>query len=179
MAERLQKLIAQAGMASRRQAETWIEQGRVAVNGRVASLGDKADPGRDVVEVDGKQILRGEKKMTILLNKPRGYISTLSDPQGRRLVTDLVKDIPERLYPVGRLDFNTEGLLLLTNDGELSLRLTHPRHHVSKTYLVKVRGVLSAPMAGNLSRGLLLMAIKRLLPKLSISERQVHHVGSS
>ncbi len=160
MAERLQKLIAQAGMASRRQAEDWIAEGRVSVNGHVAVVGEKADPTRDVIEVDGRQILGTEKKITILLNKPRGYISTLSDPQGRRLVTDLIADIPERLYPVGRLDFNTEGLLLLTNDGELSLRLTHPRHHVSKTYLVKVQGTLSSAMAARLSRGVVIDGYK-------------------
>ena len=160
MTERLQKLIAQAGMASRRQAEEWIEKGRVTVNGHVAVLGEKADPKTDLIAVDGKQILGVEKKITVLLNKPRGYISTLSDPKGRRLVTDLIPEISERLYPVGRLDFNTEGLLLLTNDGELSLRLTHPRHHVSKTYLVKVRGVLSDTMAGKLSQGVVIDGYK-------------------
>ncbi len=160
MVERLQKLIAQAGLASRRQAETWIQEGRVSVNGQVAKLGDKADLHVDSVTVDDKQIGAEEKKVTVLLNKPRGYISTLSDPKGRRLVTDLVADIPERLYPVGRLDFNTEGLLLLTNDGDLSLRLTHPRHHVNKTYLVKVRGVLSENMASKLVQGVVIDGYK-------------------
>ncbi len=160
MVERLQKLIAQAGLASRRQAETWIQEGRVSVNGQVAKLGDKADLHVDSVTVDDKQIGAEEKKVTVLLNKPRGYISTLSDPKGRRLVTDLVADIPERLYPVGRLDFNTEGLLLLTNDGDLSLRLTHPRHHVNKTYLVKVRGVLSDNMASKLVQGVVIDGYK-------------------
>ncbi|MCK4620900.1 MAG: rRNA pseudouridine synthase [Desulfuromonadales bacterium] len=143
MAERLQKLIARAGLASRRQAEIWIAEGKVLLNGAVASLGDRADLAVDQVIVNGKKLSVAEKTVTVLLNKPRGYISTMKDPQGRKLVTDLVTAIPQRLYPVGRLDFNTEGLLLLTNDGDLAQRLSHPSHHVEKTYLVKVRGVLS------------------------------------
>jgi len=125
MAERLQKLIAQAGLASRRLAETWIDDGRVSVNGAIARLGDKADLSVDQVIVDGRRLTVAEEKITVLLNKPRGYISTLKDPQGRSLVTDLVADLPHRLFPVGRLDYNTEGLLLLTNDGDLSQRLSH------------------------------------------------------
>ncbi|OEU74401.1 MAG: pseudouridine synthase [Desulfuromonadales bacterium C00003093] len=143
MAERLQKLIARAGLASRRQAEVWIAEGEVLLNGAVAGLGDRADLAVDQVIVNGQKLSVAEKTVTVLLNKPRGYISTMKDPQGRKLVTDLVAAIPQRLYPVGRLDFNTEGLLLLTNDGELAQRLSHPSHHVEKTYLVKVRGVLS------------------------------------
>ena len=143
MAERLQKLIARAGLASRRQAEIWIAEGKVLLNGAVASLGDRADLAVDQVIVNGQKLSVAEKTVTVLLNKPRGYISTMKDPQGRKLVTDLVTAIPQRLYPVGRLDFNTEGLLLLTNDGDLAQRLSHPSHHVEKTYLVKVRGVLS------------------------------------
>ena len=143
MAERLQKLIARAGLASRRQAEVWIAEGKVLLNGAVAGLGDRADLAVDQVIVNGQKLSVAEKTVTVLLNKPRGYISTMKDPQGRKLVTDLVAAIPQRLYPVGRLDFNTEGLLLLTNDGELAQRLSHPSHHVEKTYLVKVRGVLS------------------------------------
>ncbi|NOQ51408.1 MAG: pseudouridine synthase [Desulfuromonadaceae bacterium] len=143
MAERLQKLIARAGLASRRQAEVWIAEGKVLLNGAVAGLGDRADLAVDQVIVNGQKLSVAEKTVTVLLNKPRGYISTMKDPQGRKLVTDLVTAIPQRLYPVGRLDFNTEGLLLLTNDGDLAQRLSHPSHHVEKTYLVKVRGVLS------------------------------------
>lgn len=143
MAERLQKLIARAGLASRRQAETWIAAGKVLLNGAPAKLGDRADLSIDEVVVNGTKLGGAEDKITVLLNKPRGYISTLKDPQGRALVTDLVADLPQRLFPIGRLDYNTEGLLLLTNDGDLSQRLSHPRHHVEKTYLVKVRGVLT------------------------------------
>ncbi|SHI74125.1 ribosomal large subunit pseudouridine synthase B [Malonomonas rubra DSM 5091] len=140
MAERLQKLIAQAGLASRRQAESWISEGKILLNGKVAQLGDRADLSADEIIVNGRKLAVAEAKVTVLLNKPRGYISTLKDPQGRALVTDLVADIPQRLFPVGRLDYNSEGLLLLTNDGELSQHLSHPRHHVEKTYLVRVRG---------------------------------------
>ena len=141
--ERLQKLIARAGLTSRRKAEDWIAAGRVQINGQVASLGDRADSSRDRILVDGAPLGASENQVTVLLNKPRGYVSSLKDPQGRRLVTDLVADLDQRLFPVGRLDYNTEGLLLLTNDGQLAQQLAHPRHHVDKTYLVKVRGCLS------------------------------------
>lgn len=156
MKERLQKLMAAAGLASRREAERWIEQGRVTVNGRVASLGESADPGKDRVEVDGRPLGGGEDRYYLLLNKPVGYVSSRRDPQGRPVVTDLVRDVPARLYPVGRLDLNTEGLLLLTNDGALAQRLAHPRHQVDKTYLVRVRGTLSAEARRRLEEGVLL-----------------------
>lgn len=154
MAERLQKLIARAGLASRRQAESWIAEGKVLLNGRPAQLGERADLAVDRVVVNGQPLAAAEKQIVVLLNKPRGYVSSLKDPQGRRLVTDLVTAIPQRLYPVGRLDFNTEGLLLLTNDGDLALHLSHPRHHVEKTYLVKVRGLLSERGVKLLEKGL-------------------------
>jgi len=156
MAERVQKLIAQAGWASRREAERWIEEGKVLLNGSPAKLGDRADLGIDQIHVDGKILPSAQEKITILLNKPRGYVSTLKDPGGRRLVTDLVDNIPQRLFPVGRLDYNTEGLLLLTNDGDLAQQVSHPRHHVDKTYLVKVRGSLSDKMVKQFERGLIL-----------------------
>lgn len=156
MAERLQKLIAQAGLASRRQAEVWIADGQVLLNGVIAKLGDRADLLVDLVTVNGRKLSLAEEKVSVMLNKPRGCISTLKDPQGRPLVTDLVADLPQRLFPVGRLDFNTEGLLLLTNDGELSQRLSHPRHHVEKTYLVKVRGLITEKKLNLLRRGVTL-----------------------
>lgn len=156
MAERIQKLISQAGLASRREAERWIEEGKVLLNGRKAGLGDRADLTVDKVEVAGRALQVAEKKITVLLNKPRGYISTLKDPGERRLVTELVADIPARLFPIGRLDYNTEGLLLLSNDGDLALRLTHPRHHVKKTYLVKGRGRLTSDMIGQLEQGVMI-----------------------
>lgn len=140
MPERLQKVISQAGVASRRHAEELITSGRVTVNGRiVAELGAKVEPGRDIVAVDGRP-LAGEEKAYVLLNKPRGVVTTLSDPRGRKTVAGLVADIPARLYPVGRLDYNTEGLLLLTNDGELTHALTHPSHEITKTYIATVTG---------------------------------------
>jgi len=156
MKERLQKLIAAAGLASRRQAENWIEAGRVRVNGRIASLGDSADPASDRIEVDGRPLQIGERKYYVLLNKPCGYVTTLHDPGGRPIVSELVREIPARLHPVGRLDLTTEGLLLLTNDGELTHRLAHPRHEVEKTYLVRVRGRLSPAAQRELASGVML-----------------------
>ncbi|MDR3591463.1 MAG: pseudouridine synthase [Negativicutes bacterium] len=140
MAERLQKVISQAGIASRRHAEELITAGKVTVNGKtVTELGTKVQLGKDVVTVDGKPIA-AQKKHYILLYKPRGIVTTLEDPEGRRTVSELVADIPARLYPVGRLDYNTEGVLLLTNDGPLTHALTHPSHNISKTYLAEVVG---------------------------------------
>jgi 23S rRNA pseudouridine2605 synthase len=156
MKERLQKLIAAAGLASRREAERWIVAGRVTVNGEAAALGESADPARDRIEVDGRPLLVAERKYYVLLNKPSGYVTTLHDPEGRPVVTDLLRDIPARLHPVGRLDLTTEGLLLLTNDGELTHRLAHPRHEVEKTYLVRVRGALSAAERRQLEQGVVL-----------------------
>ncbi|HTG80658.1 MAG TPA: pseudouridine synthase [Geobacteraceae bacterium] len=144
MQERLQKILSGAGVASRREAEAIIVAGRVAVNGTVVTeLGSKADPARDRITVDGKPLRRETEKVYILLNKPSGYMTTLKDPEGRPVVTSLVKGVGERVYPVGRLDYNTEGLLLLTNDGDWANRLMHPRHEVEKEYLVKVRGRVS------------------------------------
>ncbi len=139
--ERLQKIMAAAGVASRRKAEELITQGHVTVNGQtVTVLGTKADPERDHIKVDGK-LLRGPERHTyLLLNKPKGYVTTVSDPEGRPTVMDLVKGVGQRVYPVGRLDYASEGLLVLTNDGELANKLTKAASHVSKTYLVKVAG---------------------------------------
>lgn len=156
MRERLQKLIAKSGLASRRRAEDWISQGRVTVNNRIAHLGQSADLQADQVKIDGVPIKAEERKLTVLLNKPRGYVCTLKDPEGRALVTDLVRDIPERLFPVGRLDYNSEGLLLLTNDGDLAQALSHPGKEVAKIYLVKVRGRFTRTMAEQMRTGLLL-----------------------
>ncbi len=154
MKERLQKLIAAAGLASRREAERWISAGRVTVNGRVATLGEQADPERDRIAVDGRPLRSEQQKITLMLNKPVGYVTTARDPQGRKVVRELVRDVPVRLFPVGRLDVNTEGLLLLTNDGELAARLSHPRHQVAKTYLVRIRGRLTDDERRRLEQGL-------------------------
>lgn len=140
MLERLQKVIAQAGIASRRDAEELITAGRVTVNGKVVTeLGTKIDSRRARVTVDGKP-LKAEKYVYILLNKPKGVVTTLEDPRGRKTVADIVAKIPERIYPVGRLDYNTEGLLIMTNDGDITHALTHPSHEIAKTYLAKVQG---------------------------------------
>lgn len=153
MKERLQKLIAAAGLASRRQAERWIEAGRVTVNGRPAALGAQADAERDRIEVDGRPLRLEQAKVYLLLNKPAGYVTTARDPQGRKVVSDLLRDVKVRVFAVGRLDLNTEGLLLLTNDGDLAARLTHPRHQIAKTYLVRIRGALSAAARLRLEQG--------------------------
>ena len=153
MEERLQKLLSAAGICSRRRAEAYILAGRVTVNGRPAALGDKADPGRDRIEVDGAPLPVPNPHTYIMLHKPRGYVTTLSDEKGRRTAAQLVADCPARVWPVGRLDMDSEGLLLLTDDGALTQRLTHPSHGVEKEYRVRVTGdvaralpVLSAPV---------------------------------
>ena len=140
MKERLQKLIASAGLCARRTAEDWIAAGRGCVNGAVASLGDRADLETDTVTVDGAPLPGKPGAVYLMLNKPRGYVTTLSDEYGRRTAAELVADCGVRVYPVGRLDRDSEGLLLFTNDGELAQRLLHPRHQVDKVYLVTVRG---------------------------------------
>ena len=140
MEDRLQKILSAAGICSRRKAEEYITAGRVTVNGQPASLGDRADPARDVVALDGKEVIRPGQRTVLMLYKPRGVVTTLSDEKGRKNVADLVKDCPVRVWPVGRLDMDSEGLLLLTDDGELTNTLIHPRHEVEKEYLVWVTG---------------------------------------
>lgn len=140
MTERLQKILSARGMASRRKAEELIRAGQVSVNGVTASLGDCADPETDDIRVAGQPLAVREKNVYILLNKPRGYVTTLSDEKGRPDVAGLVADCGERVYPVGRLDMDSEGLLLLTNDGAFANALTHPRHAYSKKYRVTIRG---------------------------------------
>ena len=148
MEERLQKLLSAAGVCSRRAAEGYIEAGRVTVNGEPARLGAKADPDRDDVRLDGRPLPKRGKAVYVLLNKPRGCVTTLSDEKGRRTVAELVAGCGVRVYPVGRLDLDSEGLLLLTNDGALARRLTHPSGEIEKTYHVWVRG----PVAGAAER---------------------------
>lgn len=153
--ERLQKIIAAAGIASRRKAEELITQGRVTVNGQIVNeLGTKADPKRDYIKVDGKLLRGAERHIYLLLNKPRGYVTTVSDPEGRPTVMSLLHHVPERIYPVGRLDYASEGLLLLTNDGELANKLTRAASHVPKTYLVKISGRASEDDLAKLRRGI-------------------------
>lgn len=140
MEQRLQKLIAAAGLCSRRTAETWIEAGRVTVNGAAVALGQSADPDTDEILVDGKPLTFVEQKRYLMLNKPRGYVCTLSDEQGRPTVAELVQDCGARVVPVGRLDLDSEGLLLLTDDGEWMQHILHPKYEVDKTYHVTVVG---------------------------------------
>lgn len=140
MEERLQKIISSCGLTSRRQAEQWIEAGRVMVNGAVAQLGDKADLDCDQVCVDGKPLKKEETRHYLMLHKPRGYVCTLSDEKDRKTVADLVADCGCRLWPVGRLDYQSEGLLLMTDDGDLTHKILHPKHEMEKEYLVWVKG---------------------------------------
>ncbi len=154
--ERLQKVLAQAGIASRRNCEELIKAGRVSVNGQIVrELGSKVDPARDEIRVDGRPIAR-EAFVYLLLNKPTGVITSLRDPQGRRVVTDLLTGVTERVYPVGRLDYDTSGLLLLTNDGELANRLAHPSYEIDKVYRAWVKGVPTKATLDKLAAGVLL-----------------------
>ena len=143
MKERIQKILAQAGLCSRRAAEDLLRDGRVTVNGRPAGLGDSADPTRDKLAVDRRPVRAAEEKVYLMLNKPRGFVSTMKDERGRRTVAQLTQGAGARVYPVGRLDYDSEGLLIMTNDGDLTLRLTHPSHEAGKTYRVSVRGDLA------------------------------------
>jgi 23S rRNA pseudouridine2605 synthase len=154
MQARLQKIISAAGIASRRAAERLISEGRVSVNGKtVTELGSKADPDIDDIRVDDRRVKGAQKHRYFLLNKPRGYVTTRSDPERRPTVIDLLKGVREYVYPVGRLDFDSEGLLILTNDGDLAAALTHPRHEVDRVYEVVVLGVPDAHDLDRLSRG--------------------------
>ena len=155
--ERLQKLMSIAGVASRRASEELILQGRVEVNGEVVrTLGSKADPTTDVVKVDGRRLRFDIRPRYILLNKPKGVVTTRKDPQGRRTVIELLKGVREFVYPVGRLDFDSEGLLLLTSDGDLAARLTHPRHAVPRVYEAVVAGSPAEESLDKLRRGIFL-----------------------
>ncbi len=142
------------GVASRRAAEEMIREGRVTVNGQVATIGMKADPDRDHIKVDGRLLLRPEPRAYLILNKPKGVLTTLEDPEGRPTIKELLKGVKFRVYPVGRLDFNSEGLLILTNDGDLAYRLIHPKFKVPKTYLVKVKGIVEEKKLDLLRRGI-------------------------
>ncbi len=150
---RLQKYLADAGVGSRRACEEMIAAGRVTVNGQTASIGSSVCPGTDDVALDGGRVSGAQRQVAVLLYKPRGVVSTLSDPQGRKTVREYVQDIPERLYHVGRLDINSEGLLIMTNDGALAYRMTHPKFMVEKTYYAVVDGRLTASQIARLTNG--------------------------
>ncbi|OPZ74781.1 MAG: Ribosomal large subunit pseudouridine synthase B [Firmicutes bacterium ADurb.Bin456] len=155
--ERLQKVMARAGVASRRRCEEMISAGIVRVNGEVVTEpGTKVTPDRDRIVVAGEPLSLSSRKYYILMYKPRGYITTLNDEKGRKKVTDLLRGVPGRVYPVGRLDYDSEGLLLLTNDGDLTYTLTHPRYRVPKTYLARVVGVPELAKLEHMAKGLVL-----------------------
>ena len=158
---RLQKFIAECGVASRRNAEKIIQSGRVTVNGELVDyMGAVIDPDKDVVEIDSKRISAETKKYYIMLNKPKNYVTTVSDDLGRPTVMNLVQDINARIYPVGRLDFDTTGLLIMTNDGEFANILTHPRHTVDKTYIARVDKMLEEDQLEKLRRGVEIDGVK-------------------
>ena len=171
MAERLQKILSSYGVASRRQAEDMIQQGRVTCNGQVCILGQTADPETDNILVDGKPLPKLEERVYILLHKPRGYVTTLSDEKGRRNAAELVRDCGARVYPVGRLDMDSEGLLLFTNDGDFANKLMHPKHEVEKTYKVNVTG-FSAFAVDQLKKPIVLDGYKISPPKVCIVREQ-------
>src|SRR5438876_12355213 len=155
--ERLQKILSQAGLASRRASEQLMLEGRVTVNGvTVRELGTKADAAQDDIRVDGRRVRPPERHRYVLLNKPRGYVTTRSDPQRRPTVLELVHGVHDYVYPVGRLDFDSEGLLVLTNDGDLAARLTHPRHGVARVYEARVLGIPDAHDLDRLARGVVI-----------------------
>ena len=157
MAEvRLQKFLAESGVASRRKSEELIEQGKVKVNGRVALIGDKIDPKKDSVTVSGKKIVKTKTFTYIVLHKPRGFITTMSDEMDRKCVAELIKDVPGRVYPVGRLDRDSEGMLLFTNDGAFANAMTHPTKHVPKTYRVTVRPSITEDQITALTQGVII-----------------------
>jgi 23S rRNA pseudouridine2605 synthase len=157
MAEvRLQKFLAESGVASRRKSEELIDQGKVKVNGRVAMIGDKIDPKKDTVTVNGKKIVKTKTFTYVVLHKPRGFITTMSDEMDRKCVAELIKDVPGRVYPVGRLDRDSEGMLLFTNDGAFANAMTHPTKHVPKTYRVTVRPSISEDQITALTQGVII-----------------------
>ena len=157
MAEvRLQKFLAESGVASRRKSEELIEQGKVKVNGKVAIIGDKIDPKKDTVTVNGKKIVKTKTFTYVVLHKPRGFITTMSDEKDRKCVAELIKDVEGRVYPVGRLDKDSEGMLLFTNDGAFANAMTHPTKHVPKTYRVTVRPSISEEQITALTQGVII-----------------------
>jgi 23S rRNA pseudouridine2605 synthase len=178
--ERLQKILSQAGVASRRASEQLMLDGRVSVNGGVVrELGTKADPTADDIRVDGRRVRVASTHRYLLLNKPRGYVTTRSDPERRPTVVDLLNGVHEYVYPVGRLDYDSEGLLLLTNDGDLAARLTHPRHGVPRVYEVDVLGVPDAHDVDRLRRGLVVDGRRTAPADVSVGPRRTKGGGAT
>ena len=169
---RLQKHLAECGVASRRKAEELIEAGKVKINGHIAEIGAKVDPKRDKVTVRGKAVVPVNEKVYIMLNKPRGFVTTMSDELGRKTVSDLVADAGNRIFPVGRLDRDSEGLLIMTNDGDFANKLTHPSSHVNKTYRVTVKGVAEEEQILQMKEGIVLDGRKTLPCDCFVAERK-------
>ncbi|NLM12662.1 MAG: rRNA pseudouridine synthase [Epulopiscium sp.] len=166
---RLQKYLADAGIASRRKAEEYILQGKVKVNGQiVTNLGTKVNPDRDIIFYNGKKVEIKKKKVYLMLNKPENYVTTVNDQFNRPTVIDLLHSVSERVYPVGRLDYNTSGLLLLTNDGDLTYKITHPKHHIDKIYLATVKGIPGEASLNKLRRGVVIDDYKTAPAKAKI-----------
>lgn len=176
--QRLQKIIADFGYCSRRKAEELIENGRVKVNGRPCKLGDKADPSKDLISIDGENIRIEKKKKYryIMLNKPRGYVTTMSDELDRKCVTELIENVGDRVYPIGRLDKNSEGLLLFTNDGAFANDIMHPSKHISKTYRVTVRPDIDDEKLVRLSEGVVIDGKKTLPCTVLVLDKQPNRV---
>jgi 23S rRNA pseudouridine2605 synthase len=182
--DRLQKILAHAGIASRRVAEQMIREGRVTVNDTIVTqLGTKADIHKDTIKVNGKLILTDVSPVYLMINKPRGYLTTLKDTKGRPIVADLLEDIPERVFPVGRLDYDSEGLLLMTNDGDFAHRIQHPKFEITKIYHVKIRGSLSSGEIGIIKRGISLddgeftpvhVSVRKMNPRSCWLELTIH-----
>ncbi len=169
---RLQKYLAECGVTSRRKSEELIEAGKVKVNGVVASIGDKISPKKDTVTVSGKKIIKSKNLYYVMLHKPRGFITTMSDERDRKCVAELIKDVPARVYPVGRLDRESEGLLLFTNDGEFANAMTHPTKHVPKTYRVTVRPGITEEQITALTEGIIIEDRKTAPAEVRVIEKQ-------
>lgn len=169
---RLQKHLSECGIASRRKAEELIAAGKVKINGHIAEIGSKVDPKRDKVTVRGKAVVPVNEKVYIMLNKPRGFVTTMSDELGRKTVSDLVSDAGNRIFPVGRLDRDSEGLLIMTNDGDFANKLTHPSSHVNKTYRVTVKGAAEEEQLLKMKEGILLDGRKTLPCDCFVAERK-------
>lgn len=169
---RLQKHLSECGVASRRKAEELIAAGKVRVNGRIALIGDSVDPKRDKVTVYGKPVIAVKEKVYIMLHKPRGFITTMSDERDRKCVAELIKDVPAKVFPVGRLDKDSEGLLLMTNDGDFANKLTHPSSHVNKTYRVTVKGTVLEEQLDKLCTGIILDGVSTLPCDVFVAERK-------
>ena len=173
---RLQKFLAECGVASRRKSEELIEQGKVRVNGKIASIGDKINPKKDTVTVSGKKIVKSKSFTYIMLHKPRGFITTMSDEMDRKCVAELIEDVPARVYPIGRLDRDSEGMLLFTNDGEFANAMMHPRKHVSKTYRVTVRPGITEEQVTALTTGVIIDDRKTAPAEVRIITREPNRV---